>query len=220
MVLKTTLAIACGVLLMSSPVSGQPATGSIRGRLVLDGSASAAPRRPSIVEPPPASATERIGRPGVVYLEVAPHSAFDDPLPARARMDQRNEMFVPQVLAVRAGTTVDFPNSDRIYHNVFSLSPARRFDLGRYAVGRSKAVRFDRPGVVRVFCDIHSHMHAFILVFAHRYFAVTDARGDFVLAPVPPGTYSLAAWHEGRVRATREVIVRAGEISTVELSVR
>ena len=96
-------------------------------------------------------------------------------------MDQRNETFVPHVLAVRTGTIVDFPNSDRIYHNVFSLSPTRRFDLGRYAVGRSKAVRFDRPGVVRVFCDIHSHMSAFILVFSHRYFAVTQPDGTFQL---------------------------------------
>ena len=84
-------------------------------------------------------------------------------------MDQRNETFVPHVLAITTGTTVDFPNSDRIYHNVFSLSKTAPFDLGRYAVGRSKSVRFDRPGIVRVFCDIHSHMSAFILVFSHPF---------------------------------------------------
>src|SRR6266480_2294400 len=75
----------------------------------------------------------------------------------RAIMDQRHETFVPYVLAVTVGTTVDFTNSDRTYHNVFSLSKPRRFDLGRYATGQSKSVRFDRPGVVRVFCEIHSH---------------------------------------------------------------
>ena len=80
-------------------------------------------------------------------------------------MDQRNERFVPHVLAVMVGTVVDFPNSDLTYHNVFSLSRAKRFDLGRYAAGKSKSVRMDRPGVVRVFCDIHSHMNAFVLVF-------------------------------------------------------
>jgi hypothetical protein len=100
------------------------------------------------------------------------------------------------VLAIVAGTTVDFPNDDRTYHNVFSLSKTRSFDLGRYATGRSKSVRFDRPGIVRVFCDIHSHMSAFILVFAHRYFAVTDDDGRYSLENVPPGTYTLTVWNE------------------------
>ena len=93
----------------------------------------------------------------VVYLESAPLGAFEQRESGRAVMDQRNEAFAPHVLAVTTGTTVEFPNSDRIYHNVFSLSKTRTFDLGRYAVGRSKSVRFDRPGIVRVFCDIHSH---------------------------------------------------------------
>ena len=82
---------------------------------------------------------------------------------------------------------MDFPNNDKTYHNVFSLSKAKSFDLGRYAAGRSKPVRFDEPGIVRVFCEIHSHMSAFILVFAHRYFAVTDNEGRYRLDNVPPG---------------------------------
>jgi carboxypeptidase family protein len=96
---------------------------------------------------------------------------------------------------VTAGTMVDFPNSDRIYHNVFSLSKNARFDLGRYEAGHSKSVRFDRPGVVRVFCEIHSHMNAFILVFAHRHFAVTGPQGEFRIDGVPPGTYTVSVWH-------------------------
>ena len=106
-------------------------------------------------------------------------------------MDQRNETFVPHVLAITTGTTVDFPNSDRIYHNVFSLSKTKSFDLGRYAVGRSQSIRFDRPGIVRVFCDIHSHMNAFILVFNHPFFALTDAEGRYRIDNVPPGTYNV-----------------------------
>ena len=99
----------------------------------------------------------------------APQGAFEDVERTRAVLDQRNEAFVPYVLAITVGTTVDFPNSDKTYHNVFSFSKAQRFDLGRYARGESKSVRFDEPGVVRVFCEIHSHMSAYILVFAHRY---------------------------------------------------
>ena len=110
-----------------------------------------------------------------------------------------------------AGATVDFPNSDRIYHNVFSYSKARRFDLGRYPQGRSKSVRFDRPGIVRVFCDIHAHMSAFILVFAHPYFAATDAERRYRIARVPAGTYRLSVWTDGETRETRVVTVPAGE---------
>ena len=122
-------------------------------------------------------------------------------------MDQKGEAFVPHILAIVAGTTVDFPNNDHTYHNVFSLSKTRSFDLGRYAAGRSKSVRFDRPGIVRVFCDIHSHMSAYILVFAHRYFAVTDNEGRYRLDNVPPGTYTLIAWNESAAQESRRVVV-------------
>ncbi|MEO5740574.1 MAG: carboxypeptidase regulatory-like domain-containing protein, partial [Vicinamibacterales bacterium] len=145
-------------------------------------------------------------RPSVVYLESAPALAFPDSEPQRATLDQRNETFVPHVLAITVGTTVDFPNSDNTYHNVFSLrSP--RFDLGRYAAGRSKSVRFDRPGIVRVFCEIHAHMSAFILVFNHRYFAVTSADGRYQIGRVPPARYTVVAWNEGAIRETRTVVI-------------
>ena len=142
-----------------------------------------------------------------VYLKDAPRT----PAPVmHAEIRQRNENFVPRVVAVTVGSTVDFPNDDAIYHNVFSLSKTKTFDLGRYAAGRSKTVRFDKPGIVRVFCDIHSHMSAFILVFAHRFFAVTDDQGRYVIEGVPPGRFAVAAWYEGRVRASSEVVVPPG----------
>lgn len=222
-VLTVAAALAATLGMVHATHGGQPreTPGELRGRLHLRPDATPAARRPALVEPP----IEQGGRqpprpsPGVVYLETAPQSAFDDVEPGRARLDQRDETFVPHVLAIRVGTVVDFPNNDRTYHNVFSLSKTRRFDLGRYSAGHSRAVRFDRPGIVRVFCDIHSHMHAFILVFSHRFFAVTEPDGRFDLGRVPPGTYQLAAWHEGAVRVTRTVTVNSGAATVVDLEV-
>jgi plastocyanin len=124
----------------------------------------------------------------VVYLDAAPRQAFDELPVGRVRMDQRNEQFVPRLLAITVGTIVDFPNSDTKFHNVFSLSKTHPFDLGRYPPGKSGFERFERPGLVRVFCDIHSHMSGYILVFSHRYFAVTDgtiAEVDFQVGRLP-----------------------------------
>jgi plastocyanin len=154
-----------------------------------------------------------------VYLESAPRAAFEDTRGRRARVDQRGETFVPRVLAIQVGTTVDFPNNDLTFHNVFSLSPAKSFDLGRYAAGRSKAVVFDRPGIVRVFCDIHSHMTAWILVFNHRYFAVTDDEGRYRIDSLPPGTYEVTMWAESVPSETRAVTVAGGGDAELNFSV-
>ncbi len=155
-------------------------------------------------------------RRSVVYLEVAPQGAFEEHDRPPAVLDQRDEAFLPYVLAVMAGTTVSFPNHDRTYHNVFSLSKTKRFDLGRYPRGTAKSVRFERPGVVRVFCDIHSHMSAFILVFAHPYFATTDPEGRYRVERVPPGEYTLMAWTDGRERASRRVVVPASAAAVID----
>ena len=104
-----------------------------------------------------------------------------------AAIDQKGEMFMPHILAVQSGTRVDFPNSDVIYHNVFSFSKVKRFDLGRYPKGQSRSVIFDRVGLVRVFCEIHSHMSAFVMVLPHGYFDTTDASGTYRISKIPPG---------------------------------
>jgi plastocyanin len=193
------------------------ANGTIRGRVDLPPQPARSDRRPAVaaIGSRDHRHDDADDRPvSVVYLERAPRGAFGEPDERRVRMDQRNERFVPRVLAITVGSIVDFPNNDRTYHNVFSLSEARTFDLGRYAAGRSKPVRFDRPGVVRVFCDIHSHMSAFILVFAHRFFAVTDADGRYRIDNVPPGAYTVSMWHEASVAEARPVTVpeSGGEI--------
>jgi plastocyanin len=192
--------------------------GAIAGRLDIQRPARPADRRPGVHQP--GGAGPRLVpdlRHGVVYLDSAPQGAFEDRPPRRAVMDQRDEMFVPHVLAVMVGSTVDFPNNYRTFHNVFSLSRPKRFDLGRYAAGRSRSVRFDRPGVVRVFCDIHAHMNAFILVFSHPFFQVTDAQGRFRLDAVPPGTYTIVGWYEGEARVSRTVTVPPGGTVDLEL---
>ena len=195
--------------------------GSIRGRVDIRRVPAPAERRPGIADlgAPRLRDTQDLRR-AVVYLESAPRGAFEVNEVDRAIMDQRNETFVPHVLAVTTGTTVDFPNSDTFYHNVFSLSKTQRFDLGRYAAGRSRSVRFDRPGIVRVFCDIHSHMNAFILVFSHPFFAMTDADGRYRIENVPPGTYNVVAWNEGMSSDPRPATVPDGGIAELDFVLR
>ena len=192
-----------------SQAARRPVAGALRGQVdIRRPSAPPEQRRPTVTAlgtPPPRPAPEP--RRAVVYLETAPIGAFEEDEPPRMRMDQRNETFIPHLLAVPAGTVVDFPNNDRTYHNVFSLSKAKRFDLGRYARGRSKSVRFDTAGIVRVFCDIHSHMSAFVLVFGHPFFATADADGRYRIDNIPPGTYNVVAWYEGQSRDTRPVVI-------------
>jgi plastocyanin len=196
--------------------------GTIRGRVELRRAPAPAERRPNVADLGTPFAlrdlTDRLQ--SVVYLDAAPRRAFEQVEPGRAVLDQRDERFVPHVLAVTTGTVVDFPNSDRIYHNVFSLSKTRSFDLGRYAVGRSKRLRFDRPGVVRVFCDIHSHMNAFILVFSHPFFTLTDIEGRYRIDNVPPGTYNLIAWNEGVSSEPRPVTVPDGGEAELDFAFR
>jgi plastocyanin len=210
-----------GALLLASAAPPHAArNGSVRGRVEL---------RRVTAAPEPRRAADDLGAPmpdqsdrmrSVVYLETAPRGAFEQSEGGRAVMDQRNETFVPHVLTITTGTTVNFPNSDRIYHNVFSLSRTKSFDLGRYAVGRSKSIRFDRPGIVRVFCDIHSHMSAFILVFNHPFFALTDTEGRYRIDNIPPGSYNVIAWNEGLASEPRVAVVPDGGAAELDFQLR
>jgi plastocyanin len=206
--------------LAAASAPGSQSLGTIRGRLEIQQVARPTERRPEVGEPGSSGPRDVPDlRRGVVYLASAPRGAFEEREPARAAMDQRNETFVPHVLAVTVGTIVDFPNSDKTFHNVFSLSKAKRFDLGRYAAGKSKSVRFDRPGLVRVFCDIHSHMNAYVLVLTHRYFNVTDPDGRFRIPNVPAGNYTVVGWYEGEERTSRSITVPPGGVVEIDLTV-
>lgn len=109
---------------------------------------------------------------------------------------QQSARFTPHVLPIMVGTTVEWPNDDNIFHNVFSYSNAKQFDLGLYKGGEVKKVVFDQPGEVDVFCSIHTAMSCVVLVLENPYFASTDSHGRYVIKNVPAGTYKLKAWHE------------------------
>jgi plastocyanin len=207
LVISELLAMAAPSRMAPTAPAEAAGTGAIRGRVAFLREVKPADPRPSITDlgmhdPHHGTPEERVA---VVYLETAPRGAFEERPGPTVVLDQRNETFVPHVLAITTGTTVQFLNSDKTYHNVFSLSRPKRFDLGRYPTGRSKGVRFDRPGIVRVFCEIHSHMSAFILVFAHRHFAVTSSRGEYRIDGLPPGSYTVTVWHPVLAAQTRAV---------------
>jgi len=124
------------------------------------------------------------------------------PTPARVVLDQRNLAFSPKVVAVRVGTSVEFPNNDRVFHNVFSWRDGKRFNLGMYPVGAIKRETFDRPGLSRIFCNIHPNMAAYVLAVDSSYFGVSDARGAFTLPLLPAGTYTYHAWRPGGATLT------------------
>jgi plastocyanin len=129
----------------------------------------------------------------------------------RPVLDQRNLSFAPHVLAVRVGAWVDFPNNDRVFHNVFSFRDGKKFDLGLYPVGARKPVQFDKAGLSRIFCNIHPNMAAYVLAVDSPFFAVTDERGTFTIPQVPTGTFTYHAWRPGGPDLTGAVAVDAGQ---------
>jgi plastocyanin len=130
------------------------------------------------------------------------------PPPRRATITQKNKTFIPHVLAIPAGTTVDFPNLDPIFHNAFSSFDGKVFDVGLYPPGGSKAVRFDRPGIIRLFCNIHPAMSAVIVVVNSPWFTVSSRSGAFEITGVPPGIYTLRVYHERATTATLSSLTR------------
>ena len=151
----------------------------------------------------------------VVYLE----GAFPRPasLPTK-QVAQKDLTFVPALLPIRVGTSVEFPNLDDTYHNIFSYSPAKRFDLGRYrAEERPIPVQvFDKPGLVTLRCDIHEHMRGLILVLNTPYFAMTDTDGHFRLSELPAGRYTLKAWIDSRTTREKAVELKNGQTLRVD----
>jgi len=131
---------------------------------------------------------------------------------------QKDKMFHPSILVIPVGGRVEFPNHDPFFHNVFSLFDGKRFDLGLYESGTTRFVQFDKPGISFIFCNIHAEMSAVVIALATPYYAISDARGELVMAHVPPGRYRLQLFHSSvapdTLRSqTREITVTPGETS-------
>jgi len=155
---------------------------------------------------------EQLGPPApviaVVYLtgDLPEKKSKSDSQPPR--MEQIGLQFHPRVLPVQVGDTVAFPNLDNTFHNVFSYSPGKRFDLGRYRKGEGPpTVTFDQPGEVAIFCEVHEHMRATVLVLETAWYTSTDKEGHFTLQGVPPGDYTLHVWVSPRSKTAQEITV-------------
>jgi len=151
----------------------------------------------------------------VVWLKPAgasdPQVVLEGPRP-QALLAQKNKSFEPHLLVIQVGTVVDFPNHDPFFHNVFSLYDGKRFDLGLYEAGSTRHVRFDRPGVCYIFCNIHPEMSAVVVVLDTPYYGIANASGNITIPNVPPGRYLMHVWDERSVpgsldKLTREVVV-------------
>lgn len=221
--MRTALAAFLGALLtVAQPaMRGQaPPAGSVAGRVRITARVRGAALSTNVYAARSVTVPESTSVPEmrsvVVYLKDA---SFRGALPVmRRQIRQDHEAFVPRVVAITRGSTVDFPNSDPFFHNVFSLSAAASFDLGRYPDGQSRSRQFTRAGLVKVFCHIHSQMSASILVLDHPYFVTPDESGAFTIANVPAGTYALVAWHERVGEQLARVTVQPGQATTTELT--
>jgi plastocyanin len=139
--------------------------------------------------------------------------------PVQADIVQESLHFVPDFLVIPLGSTVSFPNSDPVFHNVFSLSKVREFDLGYYPAGQTRKVTFHQPGIVQVYCHLHAHMNAAILVAPNAWYARPRHDGTFSLPEVPPGVHTVVVWHKSAGFFKRKVELTATASETLEFNI-
>ena len=212
-------AVAATAFLTARPGGAAPrVTGRIEGRVVISVPVAAPPpsaaygSRRIAKAPAPASELANV----IVFLKNPPRPPTLTPM--RVSIMQQNETFVPRTVAITAGSRVDFPNDDPFFHDVFSLSRNGSFDLGSYPRGQSKSEIFKHPGLIKVYCHLHSHMTASIMVFDHPYFTIPSTDGAFAIEDVPAGTYTVSAWHERIGESTQQVMVEGGRTAELRFS--
>ncbi len=156
----------------------------------------------------------------VVYIDKVEGKVFE-PSKEHAVMDQKNLEFIPHVLPVLVGTTVDFLNSDDVLHNVFSPDcPDGKFNLGTWAKGVVKSFTFNKPGVSTLLCNVHPEMEAYVVAIRTPYFAVSDKEGNYTIKDVPAGKYTLKVWHEKRKAKPQEVEVPEKGVVTMNFELK
>jgi plastocyanin len=196
--------------------SPAPAAGSIEGHVTL--SRMAAPRIATRYPGDGGGMTHRAGSVPQVAFIVGPVEGSGGGRGERPRLTQQDTSFHPAVLVIPVGTSVEFPNRDPFFHNVFSYSATKRFDLGRFPRGESRTVVFDRAGVVKVYCEIHQWMRSAVLVVQNPYHAEVGADGRFSISGVPAGSYRLAVWDFDRGQRVVQVTVPAAGAARVEVN--
>jgi plastocyanin len=149
----------------------------------------------------------------VIYLEGPGPAGIDSASPTTFKIQQLNRRFTPDLLVVPVGSTVSFPNMDPIFHNIFSLSKPKTFDLGSYDKGQTREVAFPKPGIVEVYCRLHPNMAATIIVTPNRWYARSDRSGQFQVQNVPPGKYTIVAWHKSAGFFRKSIVVESGHDS-------
>lgn len=155
------------------------------------------------------------GQPGVAWIDDIPDAS---PSPRRhALMRQKDLRFIPRVLAIVAGTTVEFRNDDPVPHTIYSISPAKRFNLGPYSGSRTRSVVFDTPGLVSILCDGYTEMAAWVVVLRNSYFALPGADGGFTISGIPAGPHTLRYWNQEGKTLERRLVMTAGVTQTVDL---
>ena len=152
----------------------------------------------------------------VIYLEGPGPAITDAATPGPFKMKQIDRRFLPDLLVVQAGSTVSFPNMDPVFHNIFSLSKPRSFDLGSYDKGDSRQVTFPKPGIVEVYCHLHPNMAATIVVAPNRWYVRSDRTGQYRIPDVPPGKYTVVAWHKAAGFFRKSILVEAGHDSVAD----
>ncbi len=202
--MRLTLAL----LLFYSPLCGPQESAAISGRISAPEGAAQKKLRAKIKYAGPGAEnhTAPDPSPAVVWLEKVPAVKMD---PKTVEIRQEGLELRPRVVALPLGSTVTFPNRDDLFHNIFSYSKAKRFDLGRYPKGESKTETFDAKGQIDLRCEVHEFIRGYIHVFDHPYYAVAAEDGSYTIPKVPPGKYTLVAWKEFFEPVRQEIEVKA-----------
>lgn len=156
----------------------------------------------------------------VAYLEGESLKKEYPPPEKHSELNQKNLMFIPRVLPILKGTTVDFLNSDDVQHNIFAPGKVEKFNLGTWGLGGARSYAFNKPGEVVILCNVHSEMVAYIIILENPYFFKTEKDGNFRMENIPPGTYQLKTWHEKMKSAPQEVTIAKGEIKEINLELK